>query len=391
MIEPAQVEVMPSAINFTHGLPNEHYVDPSVFAEEKRSVLFANWSGIGFSKDVPEAGDARPVEFLGMPLLIVRDRDGSIGVFQNTCRHRGMILVAAPTRIRGAIRCPYHSWCYGLNGELRTTPRVGGPGHNTHPDLNMAELSLIRIRSHVWRDVIFVNVDGCAPAFEEVHFELLERWKEFDQELHPGGETSSVELDVKTNWKLAVENYCESYHLPWVHPGLNSYSRQEDHYNIEKLDHFSGQGTRGYRQLKDEDGAVMPDFAGLSEKWDDGGEYIAVYPNVLLGVQRDHAFAIVLEPVDCERTIEHLELYYAVDSAKTPELDKLRSENARQWKTVFGEDIYVVEGMQKGRRGDFFDGGRFSPVMDGPTRNFHHWVASQVEKGRTARAVFPFG
>ena len=38
---------------------------------------------------------------------------------------------------------------------------------------------------------------------------------------------------MATNWKLAVENYCESYHLPWVHPGLNSYSRLEDHYHID--------------------------------------------------------------------------------------------------------------------------------------------------------------
>jgi len=367
-----------------NGLPNEHYVDPGAFAEERRTVLFANWSGIGFGKDVPDAGDARPVDFLGMPLLVVRQRDGSIAVFQNTCRHRGMILVAEPTRIGAVIRCPYHSWCYGLNGALRTTPHVGGPGQNTHPDVNPAELGLIRIRSHIWRDVVFVNVDGRAPAFEEVHAELLERWKEFDQDLHAGGETSTVKLDVKANWKLAVENFCESYHLPWVHPGLNSYSRLEDHYNIDGGAGFSGQGSLVYRQLKGEDGAVMPDFAGLSGKWNEGAEYVALYPNVLLGVQRDHAFAIVLEPVSCERTIEHLELYYPVDSAKSPELDTLRNENASLWKTVFEEDIFVVEGMQKGRHGDFFDGGRFSPVMDGPTQNFHHWVASQVEKGRRA-------
>jgi hypothetical protein len=52
------------------------------------------------------------------------------------------------------------------------------------------------------------------------------------------------------------------------------------------------------------------------------------------------------------------------------------------WKTVFEEDVFVVEGMQKGRHGALFDGGRFSPVMDGPTHNFHHWVASQIEAGR---------
>ncbi|RJE84971.1 aromatic ring-hydroxylating oxygenase subunit alpha [Paracoccus onubensis] len=373
-----------SSINTANGLPNGHYIDPAVFAEEKRSVLFANWSGIGFGKDIPETGDAKPVDFLGMPLLMVRDRDGSIGVFQNTCRHRGMILIETAQKIRGAIRCPYHSWCYGLNGELRTTPHVGGPGRNTHEDIDVSTLGLIRIRSYVWRDVIFVNVDGNAPDFEEMHGDLMERWKEFDQPVHHGGEWSSLRLEVKSNWKLAVENYCESYHLPWVHPGLNSYSRLEDHYNIQEPGKYSGQGTLVYRQLRDENDMMLPDFAGLSEKWDTGAEYIAVYPNVLLGVQRDHAFAIVLEPVDCEHTIEHIELYYSKPTETTHELDSLRGSNAQLWKTVFEEDIFVVEGMQKGRHGELFDGGRFSPVMDGPTHNFHHWVAMQIERGRAA-------
>ena len=371
-------------VNTANGLPNEHYVDPDVFHEEKRSVLYANWAGVGFGKDIPETGDAKPVDFLGMPILLVRDRDGSIGVFQNTCRHRGMVLIDEPQKIRGAIRCPYHSWCYGLDGELRATPHVGGPGQNTHDDVDMGKLGLFRIRSYIWRDVIFVNIDGNAPAFEDVHGELLNRWKEFDRPIHHGGESSSFKLEVATNWKLAVENYCESYHLPWVHPGLNSYSRLEDHYNIEKRGHYSGQGTLVYRQLTDEDGQTLPDFDGLSDKWDKGAEYIALYPNVLFGIQRDHSFAIVLEPKDCGNTVEHIELYYAKSEKDSPEHDGLRGANAQLWKTVFEEDVFVVEGMQKGRHGELFDGGRFSPAMDGPTHNFHHWVATQIANGRTA-------
>ncbi len=369
-------------VETANGLPNEHYVDPAIFAEEKQSILFANWSGIGFGKDVPEPGDARPIDFLGMPLLVVRDRDGSIGVFQNTCRHRGMILIDKPQKIRGAIRCPYHSWCYGWDGQLRATPHVGGPGQNTHDNIQMDKLGLFRVRSYVWRDVIFVNVDGNAPAFEEAHGSLMQRWAEFDQPLHHGGESASLRLGVKTNWKLAVENYCESYHLPWVHPGLNSYSRLEDHYNIELRGQYSGQGTLVYRQLKGPEGETFPDFEGLGAQWDEGAEYVAFYPNVLFGVQRDHSFAIVLEPVDCSTTVEHIELYYAKSVEDTPEHDTLRLTNGQLWKTVFEEDVFVVEGMQKGRHGALFDGGRFSPVMDGPTHNFHHWVASQVEKGR---------
>ena len=85
------------------GLPNAFYTDLAVFEAEKQAVFAANWACIGFGKDVPLGGDVRPVGFLGRPLLVVRDGEGAIRVFQNVCRHRGMILVDAPTRIEATI------------------------------------------------------------------------------------------------------------------------------------------------------------------------------------------------------------------------------------------------------------------------------------------------
>ena len=365
-------------IGSARGLPNRHYVDPAAFAEERRALFFATWAGIGFGKDVPEAGDAMPVDFLGVPLLMVRDRDGSLRVFQNTCRHRGMILVDQPTRIRGAIRCPYHSWAYALDGSLRRTPHVGGSGKSSHPDLHREELGLRRLRSHVWRDVVFVNLDGAAPPFAEHAAALMSRWREFEQPLFHGGPDSSFGLEVACNWKLAVENYCESYHLPWVHPGLNSYSRLEDHYHIEAPGSFSGQGTLVYRPMMDESGNRFANFAGLAPTWDAGAEYVALYPNLLLGVHRDHAFAILLQPLGLERTLERVELYYAGEAMLNSDWEGMRQANTRLWRGVFEEDVFVVEGMQRGRHGPLFDGGKFSPAMDGPTHCFHRWVAERL-------------
>jgi phenylpropionate dioxygenase-like ring-hydroxylating dioxygenase large terminal subunit len=361
-----------------NGLPNAHYIDPAVFAEERDALLFDQWAGLAVAADVPEAGDAKPITFMGMPLLLLRDRNDQVRVFQNTCRHRGMILVEEARKIEGAIRCPYHSWCYSTEGKLVSTPHVGGPGQNTHPDVDRSTLGLTEIRSHVWRDVVWVNVDGQAPEFAVAMKPVMDRWAEFERPLYHGGEDSKFVLPVKSNWKLAVENYCESYHLPWVHPGLNSYSRLEDHYNIEEYGAYSGQGTLVYRQLEGANGAKFTDFDGLDAKWDTAAEYLSVYPNVLMGMHRDHAFAIVLVPKGPEETAENIHLYYA-----TPETDaELRATNTEQWKVVFEEDIFVVEGMQRGRHGVNFDGGRFSPAMDGPTHCFHDWVAGKVNERR---------
>lgn len=367
-------------VSEAQGLPNPHYIDPVVFEEEKKAVLFASWSGLGVTADVPETGDAVPITFLGIPLLMVRDKVGQVSVFQNTCRHRGMILVEEPRKIEGAIRCPYHSWCYSTDGRLVSTPHVGGPGQNTHESIDRTLLGLIEVRSHIWRDVVWINIDGGAQTFEEANADLIARWAEFDKPLFHGGPDSAFQLGVNCNWKLAVENYCESYHLPWIHPGLNSYSRLEDHYHIEKPDAYSGQGTLVYRQLKGDKGQVFADFEGVGEKWNEAAEYISVYPNVLLGAHRDHAFAIVLVPENEGRTVENIHLYYA-----TPETDAdMRAANTEQWKLVFEEDIFVVEGMQKGRHAPSFDGGRFSAVMDSPTHCFHAWVAGKIETYRNA-------
>jgi len=365
-------------ISRANGLPNAHYIDPAIHAEENQAVLMNEWAGLAVTADVPEAGDAVPLTFLGMPVLLVRDRDGVVRVFQNTCRHRGMILVDEPRNIEGAIRCPYHSWCYSTSGKLVSTPHVGGPGQNQAEGMDRDTLGLIEIRSHIWMDVVWINISGDAAPFEEVNAELLARWAEFDKPLYHGGADSRFQLEVACNWKLAVENYCESYHLPWIHPGLNSYSRLEDHYHIEHAGKYSGQGTLVYRQLQDDAGQTFPDFAALDAKWDTAAEYITVYPNVLLGVHRDHTFAIILVPQGPEHTVEHVHLYYSV-----PDTDAaLRQANTDQWKMVFKEDIFVVEGMQRGRHAPLFDGGRFSPAMDSPTHMFHDWVAAKLQNWR---------
>ena len=84
-------------------------------------------------------------------------------------------------------------------------------------------MGLLEIKSYIWQNIIWVNINGNAPNFEEHMSVAISRWSEFNQKQYHGGKDSKFKLKLKCNWKLAVENYCESYHLPWVHPDLNSY------------------------------------------------------------------------------------------------------------------------------------------------------------------------
>lgn len=366
-------------VEVAKGLPNAHYISPHMYAAERDQIFFKSWSAVAFASDVPNEGDAFPVDFLGMPLLVVRASGGAVNVFQNTCRHRGMILVDSPTHLKGPIRCPYHSWCYDHGGALVRTPYVGGVGIDTHDDVDPDSLGLFKIRAHVWHGVVFVNVSGDADAFETVHAELIERWAEFDKPFTDAGPESRFDMTIKANWKLAIENFCESYHLPWVHPELNKISPIDVHYNIEGQDGFAGQGSRNYRQLKNQNGRPFPDFPNLSSQWDTQAEYVSFFPNVLMGVHRDHCYATILVPQGPEQTLERGMLFYADDCVAGPEWQDMVKENTRIWRDVFSEDVAAVEGMQKGRHGIMFDGGKFSPVMDGPTHKFHYWVARHMQ------------
>ena len=122
-------------IKKSNGLPNHHYVSKKIFSLEKDKLFYRHWFGVGFGRDIPNPGDIAPVEFLGIPILLVRNHSGEIKVFENTCRHRGMLLLEEKKNAQGLIRCPYHSWCYNLDGELKATPHVGGAGINFHENL----------------------------------------------------------------------------------------------------------------------------------------------------------------------------------------------------------------------------------------------------------------
>lgn len=378
----AALAAVDQPVERAHGLPNALYAEPESLKLERERVFHAGWSCVGFGAEVPNPGDVRPIDHLSAPLLLARDRAGALRVFENVCRHRGMILVAAPRNVHGVIRCPYHSWCYSLDGRLRATPHVGGPGVNRHPALDPERNGLTELRSAVFMDAVFATLSAEAPTFDDWIAPLRARFADFaDRPLHHGGPESRFTLEVRANWKLIVENNCESYHLPWVHPGLNSYSRLEDHYHIELPGAFSGQGTRAYAPTLDK-GLSFPDFTDLPEMWARGAEYVSLYPNVFVSVHRDHVWLARLEPAAHDRTLEHVAIYYATEEAARGErLRGLRETNAALWRGVLSEDVFVTEGMQRGRGAPGFAGGVFSAAMDGPTHRFHAWIASRLRDG----------
>jgi phenylpropionate dioxygenase-like ring-hydroxylating dioxygenase large terminal subunit len=372
------------------GLPNAAYTSAEHFRYERDAVIGRTWAGCVFTDTIPDRPFAQPLDFLGLPLLITRNRAGELSVFHNVCSHRGMKLVAEPTEVPGLISCRYHCWSYTTDGELKRTPHIGGINQHTLVGFDTSRHGLQAVRSAEFAGVLFINLSGDAPGFDEFIAPLRARasallgergWSQ----LRPGRTDSHLTLEVRANWKLAVENYCESYHLPWVHPSLNSYSRLEDHHSFLDHEAFCGQISLAYR-LSDVAGTKLPRFPAWPADRTHVAEYPALYPNVLLGVHADHAFVVVLTPLAVDLTREELRIFYVGEGATADLYSTCRAATLAAWRGVFAEDVLAVEGMQQGRASPGYQGGVFSPVMDPPTYHFHRWMATRLlDKARLAR------
>ena len=384
IINKSKLEVISNSIEKAHGLPNECYLEGDYTKIERKKIFEDKWVAIGVASSIPKPGDTKPFDLLGIPLIMIRDKKQKVRVFHNVCSHRGYKLINEFCSLKNVLRCPYHSWSYDFEGNLIATPHLGGINKNEHIDFDKSKSKLKEVTSTVWLDLIMINISGNELPFEEYIKPLEDRWSKFwtkdDQAMIFHAEDYGYFLlEAKCNWKFAIENYCESYHLPFVHPGLNAYSKIDDHYHIQGLpNRFAGQGTVVYDPRFKND-KKFPTFPGWSKEKEKHAEYVALFPNVMLGIHKDHYYAYWIEPVSHDFTKEHMEIYYVGEEAARGNTYKsLRKQNFEQWHSIQSEDLSIIEGMQEGRNSPVYNGGNFSPVLDNPTHHFNKWVATSL-------------
>ncbi len=371
-------------IEIANGLPNECYTNTNYLAYEREKIFCGKWTVVGVGSSIPNIGDVKPYNLLGIPLILIRDKNMSIRAFHNVCSHRGFKLIDEPCNLKNVIRCPYHSWSYDFEGNLVATPHIGGLNNHKSEKFDKTRSNLKEIKTKTWMDIIFININSNEIDFDEYIKPLEQRWSKFinkdDQKLIVySNDYGYFNLEVKCNWKFAIENYCESYHLPTIHHELNKVSNINNHYHIQGLpNRFAGQGSNKYEQPV-KGNKKFNTFPNWEKTMLKNSEYIALFPNVMIGLHVDHFYVFWLEPLTMNKTKEHMQMYYVGnESANGEEFKELRKENSRFWKEVMLEDVSAIEGMQEGRNSPVYNGGNFSAVMDLPTHQFHKWVAANL-------------
>lgn len=353
------------------GLPNRCYTCPDWLQAENERIFARTWMLAGFCHDVPGKGDACPVEVAGMPLLVLRDREGAVRVFHNVCRHRGAVMVAAPCRDRQLLTCPYHGWAYGLDGRLRARPHFyGGGRHDSDPGPDAP--GLVPVRHALWHDLVFVDISGEAPPFEEHWQPFARRTAAYDFAVlrHAG----RLDFDVKGNWKLIYENFYDAYHVPAVHPKLEEFTPLATRRAVETEGPWFHNTSRIEKPQQGR-GIGMPFYPGLDEEGARTEWYFHLFPTTAIQIWPDQLAVFQLHALAPDRTVEHIHMYFVGEAATDPAYAESRQSVFDMWNELNTEDFEIVENMQGARRSPGFDGGVLSPYWDGATQHFSRLVA----------------
>ncbi|OUS13274.1 hypothetical protein A9Q89_03385 [Gammaproteobacteria bacterium 53_120_T64] len=311
---------------------------------QEEAILFKDYPLlVAFSCDLPKAGDFITNDDMGAPLLVVRDRDGGINAFFNTCRHRGAKLASGCGRAQTGFSCPYHAWNYDFTGKLRAIPdQVSFPGVDK-AEHGLVKLPVVEKYGMIWlcptpgKDF---DIDAQLGGLEQGLVEDLKAYGFADY--HP---YSQQRLHCKMNWKMMLDTFLEPYHFAPLHPttvGPLLY------HNLCLLDTY-GQNLREAVIRK----SIEKQRDQPKENWDivpDSALVYLLFPNAGLVMQRDHvelwrSYPIPGKPDECIVQMD----YYIPEPAETQSAkDHWERNMDLAVRTVLEEDIPGVEGIQAG-------------------------------------------
>ena len=200
-------------------LPVSWYLDPAIFAREKKLLFDAGPNCYGHELMVPEAGDYHSLEWMDHAKVLVRS-DAGIKLLSNVCRHRQAIMLEGRGNA-GNIVCPLHRWTYDLKGEL-----LGAPHFPENPAVRLRSTPLAN-----WQGLLFGG-----PRDPHRDLANLSLAADFD---FSGYVLDRVKVDdYPINWKTFIEVYLEVYHVDPFHPGLGNFT-DCNNFRLESDDRYS--------------------------------------------------------------------------------------------------------------------------------------------------------
>jgi phenylpropionate dioxygenase-like ring-hydroxylating dioxygenase large terminal subunit len=328
------------------------YKDREVFEAEMKKVFSHAWLYLGHESELKNIGDYKTTAAAGQPMVLVRDMEGKVRVFYNTCRHRGTLLARENRGNCKFFRCMYHAWTYDLSGKLVSVP---GP-ESYGSDFNRAEYSLAGLpQVETFCGLIFASLSSEVPPLKK----FLGDAAPYIKEACEGKEIIGVNKVIfNGNWKIYRENFADGYHPNYLHKllaAIGTYSQGVS------ADLGKGHGLLEWEEIQPDEkryasavGEAKVDAAVWAARLPkDKERVLTLFPNLAIPWILDAVSIHVLTPLAPDRTL--LEIYFLGGIGDTKEIRDWRLALSMMWGpagAVGVDDVEVMKECQAGLKAD---------------------------------------
>ena len=353
-------------------LPAWCYVNNDVY-ELEQSTLFRNgWVGVGRSDRWPNAGDYSAIDIGGVPVVIVRDEDGALRSYANTCMHRSAQIMSGEGNC-SRMRCPFHFWTYALDGRL-----VGAPSMHQTPGFEQDEYGLVEFATEERYGFAFVTVSDSPPAIDD-HLAGFE-------ELHTPWPLKSLvttrrrEFTVDCNWKAFAEVFNEYYHLPYVHrTSIDDLYNDPDPGDVVPgafaTQFGTTEGTGGL--LAGNDSNILPAMPGLDGRAATGVRYTWMFPNIVIALGTEAMWMYEVYPDGAGRVRCAQVVAVPPETVESPAFARNIEAYYERFDVAIDEDIPILEQQHAGQKSPFAKQSRYSYLEPSVSR-FASWYAERL-------------
>ena len=342
-------------------LPFASYHDEAVYRLEVEQIFRNEWVFVCAERELPNNGDYFALNLAGEGIVVIRDRKGHLGAISNNCRHRGTpLLDEGLGSVKRTISCPYHAWTYDTTGRFMGAPHVG--------DIKIDREShcLPTFHVEVCLGLVFVNLCDDPVPFS-TRFQGLKNFADrFEPDRFSNAKSGRHER-WKANWKLAMENAMESYHLFKVHKDtLETVTPTEDAYYVAGSADWSITGGK----MKDRTHPLLKWLQGETPQYYQHYLLFSLPPS-FVGIMTYDSFGwISVHPKDHEQCRVRSGATFVGDGETDPAEDAFAA-------AFFEEDKVICERVQEGMYSRSGHGGKLVE-MERVVVDFHQFLASRL-------------
>lgn len=380
-------------------LPQALYTSPAAYEFDLQAIFQRCWLQAGIEGEIPRPGDYLTYEVAGSSIIVLRNSEGGINAFFNTCRHRGARICGDKPGHAVRLVCPYHQWAYDLNGKLVQAPRM-------HEGFDISGYRLKPVRVETVAGVIFVCLSDAPPDFAPFRAALEPMLA--PHELSNAKVVHTSTLVAKANWKLVMENARECYHCRVSHPQLMRSFRDftvkeqtvpaweiEFHQRCEALGLKCGEvigpwfqvgryalGDNVVSYTMDGKPAVSKKLGKVGHG-DVGAMWWGVNPHCFNHVTGDYGFFFQAMPLGPQETLITGKWIVHKDAVEGVDYNLQRLTEV--WEATDAQDGALAENNQRGVNSLAFEPGPYSQVTEELVLRLMSWYC------RTARAFLEEG